>query len=70
MSRKNYLIIGALALLLPLLASSSAYAVEEEEIGKQGDKNIIRMFGKYEDEKVQEYVRGVANKVLGQCGRA
>ncbi len=69
MSHKNYLATTLLAFLLAVFAASPAFSlfegVDEEAIGRNGDRQIIKMFGLYNDEKVQEYVRDVANRVLG-----
>ncbi|VAX16402.1 Putative Zn-dependent protease [hydrothermal vent metagenome] len=46
------------------LAGASSLRVSEEELGRETDKQIVAQFGLYEDKKIQEYVRSVANKVL------
>ncbi|MBI4828621.1 MAG: M48 family metalloprotease [Nitrospinae bacterium] len=57
-----------LAAALTLFAAAPALALfegtDEEEIGKKTDQEIVKGYGLYEDERVQEYVRGVGRRVL------
>ncbi len=46
----------------PSHAQGAMGATDEEEIGRKADKQIIKAYGLYDDEKLQEYVRHIGKK--------
>jgi predicted Zn-dependent protease len=59
-----------MALIVAALCSTSASALfdgaDEEAMGKETDKEIVRAYGLYDDPKVSEYVEDVGKRVLSK----
>ncbi len=58
------LIVLAVAVVCPPPVSALFEGADEEAIGKETDKEIVRAYGLYDDPKVSQYVEEVGKRVL------